>query len=73
MTETDASASFPAEVQLDMFGPPRVQGREAHSGSTPAELDGVQTMPPAAGLSDDEARQLRLELETQLARLEEAV
>jgi hypothetical protein len=72
MTETDESGSFPAEVQLDMFGPPRVRGGEAHPDSRPAELAGVQAMPDPAGLSEDEARQLHLELETPLARLEAA-
>jgi hypothetical protein len=69
MTETDDSGAFPAEVQLDMFGPPQVQGREPHHEGTPAEIGGVLTMARAAGLSDDEVRQLRLEFETELAHL----
>lgn len=66
MTETGDSGSFPAEMQLDMFGPPRMpQGQRS-----PDQSDVVATTQTADGLSQDDARQLRLELETQLARLD---
>ncbi|MBO0766124.1 MAG: hypothetical protein J2P50_16255 [Hyphomicrobiaceae bacterium] len=71
MTETGDSGSFPAEVQLDMFGPPQVQGCEArvearvesHVEDTQGGIVGGGPASHPAGLSEVEAQQLRLDLE----------
>jgi hypothetical protein len=69
MAETNDSGSSPAEVQLDMFGPPQVASCEPDAESVSAELAAALAMARTAGLSEDDIRQLHLEFETELARL----